>query len=263
MDNGIDSACITYYGLDDVVNKVASSPTSSGCDDGSSSSSNGGGLLYGIIVDSNNNAGSGNKKWNRIMIMYLAHGSLMMIGWGLLLPSGAIIAKFFKHRPNGLWFKLHRSIQIVGLSLALIGWIIALTQFNVFGDKGFNNYRHGIMGMIVMVLGLLQPLNAFFRPHPPSTDQNGESVAAPTTARIMWEYFHKGSGWLAVVLAIPTIALGTMSLPNLEEGRTFQIAYGVGCGGSLLLLIAYIFYDKKTFVNDGAVIEKQKDEEKA
>merc|ERR1712183_934443 len=78
-------------------------------------------------------------------------------------------------------------------------------------------------------------------PHAPEDGETASSV------RTLWEYYHKGSGWFAVLLAIPTIALGTLSLPSLDEGRTFQIAYGVGCGGLLLLLIAYILYDKKTY----------------
>jgi hypothetical protein len=173
---------------------------------------------------------------------------------GLLLPCGTIIARFFKHRPNGLWFKLHRGLQVFGLSLALIAWIIALTQFNVFGNVGFTNYRHGICGMIVMVLGLLQPINAMLRPHAPE-----DASAEKTTLRTAWEYYHKGSGWFAVLLAIPTIVLGTLSLFSPDEMKTFQIAYGVGCGSVISLLIGYIFYDKKTFIEKE---EEEKEEQK-
>ena len=62
---------------------------------------------------------------------------------------------------------------------------------------------HGAMGLIVMILGLLQPLNAFFRPH----NQPGEEKSKH---RQYWEYVHKGSGYFAIVLAVPTIFLGTL-----------------------------------------------------
>jgi len=244
-DNGIDSSCMVYFGDEDIVDKALSPSSKSsskpGCGDASSSSSSSS-FLDGLIVDSNT-ANSQKQRRNKLMKMYLAHGSLMLVGWGLLLPAGAIIARFFKHRPHGLWFQLHRSIQMVGLLVTIIAWIIALTQFNVFGDTGLNSYRHGVLGMVVMILGILQPVNAIFRPRLPTA-----ATGSKTTARIVWEYYHKGSGWLAVILAIPTIALGTLSLPSLDEQKQFQIAYGAGCGSILLFLIAYIFYDKKTFV---------------
>ena len=48
-----------------------------------------------------------------------AHGSLMIISWGWLLPSGAITARFYKHE-TPRWFKIHRLCQSVGLVLAII-----------------------------------------------------------------------------------------------------------------------------------------------
>jgi hypothetical protein len=56
---------------------------------------------------------------------YYAHASLMLIGWGWLLPSGTIFARLFKHRPDGLWFKIHRVLQTVGLLFAIVGWVSA------------------------------------------------------------------------------------------------------------------------------------------
>ncbi|VEU34040.1 unnamed protein product [Pseudo-nitzschia multistriata] len=222
------SACQSFFGMQDIVDRSCASAGANG---------GGGSLLDGI-------AASANLGSNTLRTKHFAHATLMILGWGFLLPSGAITAKFFKHRPDGIWFKLHRGIQMFGLLLALIGWIIALVNFNVFRDYGFNNYRHGICGMTVMILGLLQPLNAFLRPHPPS-----EGEAKSTTRRV-WEFVHKCSGWAAVFLAIPTIILGTLSLPILEDQTKFQIGYVVGCGGGMLGLVAYMFYDKKVFVKE-------------
>lgn len=170
-----------------------------------------------------------------------AHGTLMMIGWGLLLPCGVLIAKFFKHRPNGLWFKIHRPLQIFGLIVALTGWIIALTSFNVFGDKGYTNYYHGIMGCTVMSLGLCQPINAFLRPHAPEAGDD------KPLKRLAWEILHKTFGWGAVLLAVATIGIGTTLLPNVDDRKRYQYAYGIGCGCILLLLMVGIFYDKYSY----------------
>lgn len=170
---------------------------------------------------------------DRTQQIIFAHASLMLVSWGWMLPSGVIIAKFFKHRPDAFWYKVHRVVQPLGLVLAIIGWAIALANFNVFQDKGMNNYRHAIMGTVTMVLGLLQPINALFRPHAP---KGGEQK---TTLRMIWEAIHKGGGYVAVVLAVATIGLGTTILPFPEDQKTFQLAYGVGAGG---IMVATIFY---------------------
>ena len=94
------------------------------------------------------------------------HGALMVVSWGFLIPLGAIMAKFYKHR-SPIWFHLHRGIQMLGLVLALAGWVVALHELAPFGgDAVTSSVRvHGIIGCTVMTIGLLQPLNAVVRPH--------------------------------------------------------------------------------------------------
>jgi hypothetical protein len=130
-----------------------------------------------------------------------AHGTCMLLSWGLLLPAGALTARYLRHRqPGGVWFKVHRAVQMSGLLLALVGWAIALAHFDVFTGPATKSTIHGGLGMTVMTLGLLQPLNAFFRPHPPERK---------TAARLAWERLHKGSGWAAVGLGLITVFIGT------------------------------------------------------
>ena len=219
-ENDGSSACDFYFGVEDVLDNEE---------------------IAQEILDNAESGAAAAESGLSLRSIHLIHGSLMMISWGFLLPSGTLLAKFYKHRPDGLWFKLHRSIQMLGLLLAVIGWAIALVNFNVFLDVGFNNYYHGICGMVVMILGILQPLNALIRPHAPKADEE------KATKRFLWEIWHKTSGYTAVLLAVPTIVLGSKSLPNLEDQTTVQIGYGVGCIGGLLVLVAYMFYDKKTF----------------
>ena len=109
--------------------------------------------------------------------------------------------------------------------------------------------------MTVMILGLLQPLNAFLRPHAP------EGEETKSNARFAWEILHKSTGWLAVLLAVPTIVLGTMSLPTPDDQTKFQIGYGAGCGGAILLLVAIIFYDKHSYKDDTKNIANKIEEE--
>lgn len=170
-----------------------------------------------------------------------AHGSLMIISWGWLLPSGVLIAKFFKHRPDGLWFKIHRVLQILGLLLAFSGWIIALVTFDVFGSPGTASYAHGILGCTVMSIGLQQPINAFVRPHAAPDGQ------PKPTSRLVWELAHRGLGWTAVFLAVATISLGTTLVPMPSDQIKFQYGYGLGAGLALTILLVGILKDKSSF----------------
>jgi hypothetical protein len=76
-----------------------------------------------------------------------------------------------------------------------------------------------------MVLGLLQPLNAVLRPHPPA---KGAQRSPP---RLLWEVLHKGSGYCALLLAVAAIFLGLKQIgasPNLSIGYGVLVA-AAGC----------------------------------
>lgn len=155
--------------------------------------------------------------------LILMHGALMLIGWGLLLPAGAVVARFGKNLPDAGWFRIHQMMQPFGLAVALVGWIIALRNFSALDakDSPTLHYPHAVCGMVTMVIGLTQPLNAFVRPHPPKEGEERSS------SRIAWEILHKGSGWVTICLAIVTIGMGTTLLPNNNEQLAFQICLGV------------------------------------
>lgn len=163
---------------------------------------------------------------------YLAHGSLMIISWGLLLPVGVLTARLTKHRPDALWFRGHRAVQLTGLLIATAGWIIALVRFDVFTGEVTSASVHGGLGIATMSLGILQPLNAFCRPHK-------EKDQPTTTERRIWEVLHKASGYLAVGLAVVTISLGTTLLPDPEHQMVFQVVYA--CVGAFLISLTCLF----------------------
>jgi hypothetical protein len=162
----------------------------------------------------------------------------MLTGWGLLLPTGVIIAKVMKHRPDAFWFKVHRTVQPLGLCCTVVGLAVALANFRVFVPNGGARLAHGSMGVVVMTLGLLQPLNAFFRPHNPEAGQE------KSRARQWWEYVHKGSGYTAVGLAGGTIVLGTFLPPQLNSVYLALYA-AVVCLLAGLLTFAYC--DKRRY----------------
>eukprot|EP00592_Proboscia_alata_P000453 CAMPEP_0194370940 /NCGR_PEP_ID=MMETSP0174-20130528/19281_1 /TAXON_ID=216777 /ORGANISM="Proboscia alata, Strain PI-D3" /LENGTH=373 /DNA_ID=CAMNT_0039148687 /DNA_START=186 /DNA_END=1307 /DNA_ORIENTATION=+ len=175
----------------------------------------------------------------------IIHGSIMLVGWGLLLPTGAIVARFGKHRPNAWWFKLHRVIQPLGLTFALIGWIIALLNFTTLEGSfdGRLNYPHALLGMTTMCIGLIQPLNAIVRPHGP------EEGKPKSTLRFVWEITHKGLGWLGIGLGICTVGIGTTLLQDKVHRKVFQIVYGACVGSFLCFLVIFLSVESRGLTN--------------
>jgi len=124
----------------------------------------------------------------------LTHAICMILGWGTLIPMGTSMAAWGGPRfkaGGGKFFKAHRAIQSVGLLVALAGVIFALTQ--LYGEE---LPTHGLLGLIIMSLGVLQPMNAFIRPH---NDQ---------PYRKQWELIHKNIGRTATLLGPINCVLG-------------------------------------------------------
>lgn len=148
-----------------------------------------------------------------------AHAVMMALAWGLAIPVGVISARFGKRvpptsGPNACWFVTHRIIQSAGVLVAVIGFILALVMTP---SSTHFSLPHHVLGLVVMILGILQPINAVLRPHVPKPGE------AKSTLRLAWEVGHKGSGYVAVILAMATIFLGIKQL-SLSEGWTAAYA---------------------------------------
>jgi hypothetical protein len=176
----------------------------------------------------------------------LAHGALMFTSWGVLLPLGAALARFAKTvrpttGPAACWFLCHRIVQTVGLCVAIAGLAVAIAM--VAPGPHFSGAHH-VCGLVVMVLGLLQPLNAVVRPHPPAKG------APRSSARLAWEALHKGSSYCALLLAVATIFLGLKQIgasPNLSIGYGVLVA-AAGCAWLCLEAL------RRSAASSGAVI---------
>jgi hypothetical protein len=142
---------------------------------------------------------------------------------------------------------------MVGLTVAFTGWMVAIFHYgpSVFTDYGKNNFRHACCGTTVMSLGLLQPLNAFIRPRNVTAELGEEK----SKSRFVWEIIHKCTGWLAVLLAIPTISLG-LSLLNPSHRPKLITAYAGCIIPLLLILISFMFFDKHKYKREEATTKK-------
>ena len=176
------------------------------------------------------------------------HGLIMMLGFGWLLPLGVLSAKFMKHRPDNLWFEMHQKLQLFGIVIGMIGFGIAVKNFDVYGDpKGSTSYQHGVLGAITFALILLQALVAFFRPGVPIAGATSESASKN---RNLWEWKHKILGYSLMVFIFVTILLGAKM-----EGINWQMAYVFGVTGSLVIIAGFMWFDRFSYespiVNEG------------
>ena len=126
----------------------------------------------------------------------------MIAAWGFLIPAAVLTAKCrFNNSEGTLWFKVHRLFNSLGL-LAKLAGVITIIVYKADLDTNFvgttTQKIHYYGGIVIVGLGLLQPLNAFFRPPGKEPKSSG---------RIYWEYLHKGVGWLLVLAGLANCAV--------------------------------------------------------
>lgn len=89
---------------------------------------------------------------NGVVELKKNHGILGIVGWGLFLPCGAIVARYFRHK-DPLWFYLHISIQFVGFIFGL-ATVVAGTQ--LYNKIHAHVRTHRGIGIFVLTLSILQ-----------------------------------------------------------------------------------------------------------
>jgi len=156
--------------------------------------------------------------------LYDAHGVLMFLGWGVIIPLGMLFARYFRHLPGPIWFDVHRVLQPLGYLIALVGFIIALIMV-----KGQIAVPHGQFGISIMIVGFFQVLFAIFRPHK-------EPGSHPTTARKCFEYGHWWVGRLLVLAGIANVFVGIAQIGVGWPAVAFPV-FGVFVG---LLVLAVV-----------------------
>ena len=144
------------------------------------------------------------------------HARWMVLGWGLLLPAGALVARYFKVTPsqrwpqeldNKAWWHAHRTLQWAGIAAMTIGVLLAWDQ----GQRATAAATaHSWAGWGLALLGWLQIAAGLVRGSkggPTDAVLRGDNYDM-TPHRLRFERFHKGLGWLAMLAAVVVIALG-------------------------------------------------------
>ena len=177
-----------------------------------------------------------------------AHAALMITAWGVMMPAGAIVARYFKVTPrqnfpaeldNPFWWRWHRVLQYGAVALSTTGLVVVLSA-----TGGRFDTLHGRLGLVAMTLAWLQVASAAMRGAKGGPTDRRADPREPTTwrgdhydmsrRRLLFEGWHKRAGWVAVALAGITILLGI----DLAGAPVWLVLLVAGMqGGAVLVTI--------------------------
>ncbi|PQM42297.1 cytochrome b561 and DOMON domain-containing protein [Prunus yedoensis var. nudiflora] len=149
-----------------------------------------------------------------------SHGVLNMLGWGILMIIGVIVARYLKPY-DPLWFYLHTCIQSFGFIFGIIGVVCGFVLNNKLNA---DVSTHKALGIIILVLGCLQVMALLVRPEKESK------------ARKYWNWYHQGVGRILLILAIANVFYG---IHLGEKGKAWNAGYGAVL--AILVVTAVIF----------------------
>ncbi|XVF80235.1 hypothetical protein PTKIN_Ptkin15bG0054600 [Pterospermum kingtungense] len=151
------------------------------------------------------------------------HGLLGIIAWGLILPVGAIIARYLKHK-DPLWYYLHAGIQFLGFTLGIATVLLGVQLYRSM-DACIRVHRD--IGIFVLVFSILQIMAFFLRPNKDSK------------YRRYWNWYHHWFGRITLFFGASNVLLG-IQLAGAEN--EWQIGYGFLLSVTLVAVIVLEAY---------------------
>lgn len=134
------------------------------------------------------------------------HACLMILAWVTMASVSVTVARHYKGLlpatelfGKRIWFHIHRTLMVLVVVLTAIGFVVIFVHVGGYvkaADGNMTSRAHPVLGIIVMVLTILNPIIAVFRPLPNSH------------RRPIFNWVHRIVGMLAKILAVVTIFLG-------------------------------------------------------
>ncbi|GMH20853.1 hypothetical protein Nepgr_022695 [Nepenthes gracilis] len=120
------------------------------------------------------------------------HGAMSMVAWGILIPIGVMVARYFRGW-DPIWFYAHATIQVIAFTFGLIGVILGLIVYDLLSS---HVTTHKGIGMFVLGLGCLQMMAILARP------EKG------TKWRKYWNWCHYFTGRMLMIFAVANAFYG-------------------------------------------------------
>jgi len=83
------------------------------------------------------------------------HGILLSVAWGMLFPTGVLVARYYRCGQSQKWLIIHVILQLLALAMSSAGFVI------VFLVSSKPNFPHAIIGIILQIFAVQQPINGF------------------------------------------------------------------------------------------------------
>ncbi|XP_066352124.1 cytochrome b561 and DOMON domain-containing protein At4g12980-like [Miscanthus floridulus] len=169
------------------------------------------------------------------------HGILNAVSWGLLLPMGAIFARYLKtfKSADPAWFYLHVACQLIGYGVGVSGWATGIHLGNL--SKGITYSLHRNIGITVFALGTLQIFALFLRP---KKDHK---------YRLYWNIYHHSVGYTIIILGIVNIFKG-MSILDVEQKWKTGYIIAIAILGAIAVILEVVTW--------GIVLKRRKEDSK-
>ncbi|KAK6265004.1 Cytochrome b561/ferric reductase transmembrane - like 9 [Theobroma cacao] len=178
----------------------------------------------------------GQRTWRHRHHLKNVHGILNILGWGFLLPTGAIIARNFRKFPLKCneWYNLYVLCQSSGYIVGTVGWGIGLWLGN--SSKQYTLKTHRILGIIIFTFATLQMSALWLQPK------------AEDECRKCWEIYHHLLGYALIVLSIANIFQGISNVKShaAEKWRWVYVGMLIVLASTAVALEIYRWIKSKS-----------------
>jgi len=167
-----------------------------------------------------------------------AHGILQLLAWIVLAPLAVLIKRLGARSPRLQSMKVagfpfafiaHATMMGMAVLLCVVAVTLAWVDF-----PGRAKYGHGVVGLLVSICAMVQPLPALFcRPDPQKQ---------PDRRRI-FNLGHRGLGMATLFLAIVCIFLGIYNYRELWDANEATIFGITAVGGLLCVFVLFCGVD--------------------
>ncbi|CAN4103644.1 unnamed protein product [Withania somnifera] len=184
---------------------------------------------FGSVDFANGQLGGGSSVTSRQRRRHV-HGVLNAVSWGVLMPMGAVFARYLKvfKAANPAWFYLHVACQTSAYAVGVAGWGTGLKLGSDSTGIKFNTHRN--IGITLFCLGTLQVFALLLRPKPDHK------------YRLYWNIYHHSIGYTVIILSIINVFEGFDALNGQKNWKRAYIGVIIAIGAIAVLLEAFTWF---------------------
>ncbi|KAI3910014.1 hypothetical protein MKX01_041299 [Papaver californicum] len=158
------------------------------------------------------------------------HGILNVVAWGIMMPVGAMAARYLKvfNSMGAAWFYIHISTQTSAYIIGIAGLATGLKLGSE--SPGIQHSAHRNIGISLLVLATLQVFALGLRPKPDHK------------YRFFWNIYHRLTGYVVILLSIINIFEGFNILEPEKKWKNAYIGVLICLAVIAVLLEAFAWY---------------------